>query len=290
MSGKNDDVESIYAVMRPKINIFLVVLDCDAFNIMQKPQHIYKSETIFVLNSALGQRCFSYWQPCTGQHSERHTNKADKHKLTFHPSHFIDVPEHHKTKITSIVHTDIACMADHASSPKLVLNMAPNLCQSIKFRGSISNGRKLNSKSVWLGQRSRPVASAQAVAPAVGGITQRPEGKALAVDPRWTPIAAAAACPALLTASAIASFATIATRLTRPALLAVPAWRSLPGNILTHHSLIYLTDLYQGRDIRGTCHNNTRLTYIAENANRASPLTLPASQLYIWIGRPKGIS
>lgn len=157
----------------PKSIFFLVVLDCDAFNIMQKPQHIYKSETIFVLNSALGQRCFNYWQPCTGQHSERHTNKADKHKLTFHPSHFIDVPEHHKTKITSIVHTDIACMADHASSPKLVLNMAPNLCQSIKFRGSISNGRKLNSKSVWLGQRSRPVASAQAVAPAVGGITQR---------------------------------------------------------------------------------------------------------------------
>lgn len=151
----------------PKSIFFLVVLDCDAFNIMQKPQHIYKSETIFVLNSALGQRCFNYWQPCTGQHSERHTNKADKHKLTFHPSHFIDVPEHHKTKITSIVHTDIACMADHASSPKLVLNMAPNLCQSIKFRGSISNGRKLNSKSVWLGQRSRPVASAQAVAPAV---------------------------------------------------------------------------------------------------------------------------
>lgn len=244
MSGKNDDVESIYAVMRPKINIFLVVLDCDAFNIMQKPQHIYKSETIFVLNSALGQRCFSYWQPCTGQHSERHTNKADKHKLTFHPSHFIDVPEHHKTKITSIVHTDIACMADHASSPKLVLNMAPNLCQSIKFRGSISNGRKLNSKSVWLGQRSRPVASAQAVAPAV---------KALAVDPRWTPIAAAAACPALL---------------------AVPAWRSLPGNILTHHSLIYLTDLYQERDIRGTCHNNTRLTY-SRKCESGQPINPP---------------
>ena len=63
--------------------------------------------------------------------------KPDKHKHSLPASHFINVPEHHKTKITSI-HTNITCMADHLCQ-KLVLNMAPNLCQSIKFRGSISH-------------------------------------------------------------------------------------------------------------------------------------------------------